>query len=363
MKKRIKKKYCFENFISINIILYIRKIYIKLMYKIIVPYDTQGFLQDAKVLQLGFPDSEIHMAALEMPFTPVNIFIDRVKYIENLNTAVINILSANQEVTLTSKHYKWQIPFMRRIDYVLTKTNYGTKIMTQLRKKYKLEFEIYYIGHTTLFPIKSIHRRDYQHILHLAGAHEFKNTDTIIKCWLAQPDLPPVIIGCYDNCLKNSLDKYLTAEEYQMALHHPNIQIITKKLSFDDIVIMKYYHAIQLCPSITEGYGHYINEARITKSLVITTNLPPMNEFIDDTSGILINCDRIESKDNGNELCLISIDELANVVRRVMQMTPDEIDKMGLNAFHRYQHDTDFYLQESHKIDKIILNQAKFLGW
>lgn len=327
------------------------------MYKIIIPFETQGFISDAKVLKCGFPDSKIYLSTKQMDLSEANIFIDRIQYIDNLNTAKINILSVNQEIVLTSKHYKWQIPYMKKLDYVFTKTKYGTYLMAKMKKKFNLKFKIYYIGHTTIFPIKNIHRRDYSSILHLAGAHEFKNTDTIIKCWLKYTDLPLIIIGCYDNCIKNSLKKYLTAPEYDEINRRTNIKFINKNIAFDDIVIMKYYYAIHLCPSITEGYGHYINEARITKSLVITSDLPPMNEFIDNKSGVLIKCDRIEEKDNGNELCLFDVDTLANVIRRIMLFTSEQINHYGQNAFNKYILDTKFFKQRATKVNKIIKNK------
>ena len=67
------------------------------MYKIIMPFDTQGFLLDANVLKLGFKDSKIYISGDVLPKSYVNIFIDRGFDIKQMDSAEINILSANQE--------------------------------------------------------------------------------------------------------------------------------------------------------------------------------------------------------------------------------------------------------------------------
>ncbi|KAJ0389488.1 hypothetical protein P43SY_010352 [Pythium insidiosum] len=43
-----------------------------------------------------------------------------------------------------------------------------------------------------------------------------------------------------------------------------------------------------LCASTMEGYGHYINQARAAGGLIISTDVPPMNELVTPTSGVLI---------------------------------------------------------------------------
>jgi glycosyltransferase involved in cell wall biosynthesis len=37
---------------------------------------------------------------------------------------------------------------------------------------------------------------------------------------------------------------------------------------------------VHICPSQSEGWGHTINEARAVGALVLTTDYPPMNEFV-----------------------------------------------------------------------------------
>lgn len=330
------------------------------MYKIIIPFETQGFILDANVLHKYFPDSKIYISTTELQNSNVNIFIDRVIHNSLLNTAKINIIVANQEVMLTSKHYEWEIKFMKRVDYVLCRTHYGKKIMKKLKDKYSLKYKIFNLGFTTLFPIRSvngINKRDFTTILHLAGAHEFKNTDAVIKCWLKYENLPPIIISCYDNCIKNGLQKYLTPDEFNKAKNHKNIKLITHKMDYEEIVNMKYHYAIHLCPSITEGYGHYINESRITKSVIITSDLPPMNEFINNNSGFLVECGTIMHKDNNNAICIMSEINLKNIVDTVINTNQNDLIQLGENAYKNYSTDKHIFKANAKYFNKKILSE------
>lgn len=319
------------------------------MYKIIIPNDSYGFYMDAKIMNTVFNNSKIYNTNDKMPSTEYNIFIDHVHNVNNLTTAKINILLANHEILLVEKHKDWQLKFMKDISYIFVKTHYGEKIMDLLQKKYKLKCKIIFIGFTTIFPLSQhINKRDYSIILHLAGAHRWKNTDAIIKCWLNNSDFPNIIIGCYDDCLDNGLYKYLTKDELANIKNHKNITFYNKKMEFDDIVKLKYQYAIHLCPSIREGYGHIINEGRITKSLIITSNLPPMNELIDSTCGILIECDDIIKQDNYSEICIINEKTIENTMRNIiMKLTKEEIIQYGEKAYNKYLSDSKIFFDNT----------------
>ena len=44
---------------------------------------------------------------------------------------------------------------------------------------------------------------------------------------------------------------------------------------------------LAVCPSMAEGFGHYINEARLSQVNVLTLNAPCMNELITDKSQLI----------------------------------------------------------------------------
>jgi len=46
--------------------------------------------------------------------------------------------------------------------------------------------------------------------------------------------------------------------------------------------------AVHVCPSMVEGWGHYIDEGRRTGAVVITLDAAPMNELIDASCGVLV---------------------------------------------------------------------------
>jgi len=58
-------------------------------------------------------------------------------------------------------------------------------------------------------------------------------------------------------------------------------------------------HLGRLCTSVHEGYGHYINQARASSAVIVTTDVPPMNELLSRASSVLIPATR---RKNGDQL-------------------------------------------------------------
>jgi glycosyltransferase involved in cell wall biosynthesis len=70
-----------------------------------------------------------------------------------------------------------------------------------------------------------------------------------------------------------------------------NVLLTRRWLSPNEHAQLMSAAAVHLCPSLVEGFGHTINQARALGGLIVTTNAQPMNELIDTSCGILVPID------------------------------------------------------------------------
>lgn len=106
--------------------------------------------------------------------------------------------------------------------------------------------------------------------LHLRGHSEFKNTKAVIDTWTRDPSLPeltiisnvPLDVPPHIRLLRRVSDMQLQEEMNNATFH--------------------------ICPSRSEGWGHYLSEALSVGALVIATDASPMNEHVSRDWGILI---------------------------------------------------------------------------
>ena len=106
--------------------------------------------------------------------------------------------------------------------------------------------------------------------LHVKGQSPLKNTDAVLAAWDMAPDLPP-----------------LTVVSKLPIKPRPNVCYLPQ-LGQADLRREMNAAAVHICPSSTEGWGHYITEAMSVMATIVTTDGPPMNEHLDRTCGILV---------------------------------------------------------------------------
>ncbi|EDX76778.1 glycosyl transferase, group 1 family protein [Coleofasciculus chthonoplastes PCC 7420] len=264
-----------------------------------------------------------------LPKTPIydiNLFLEHVVP-PLFPCAKLNCLITNQE-------WFWQewLPDLPHFDYILCKTRFAQRIFN------KLGCRTEFISFTSFDRLDETQTKRYDKFFHLAGKSPQKGTNAILGIWQRNPGLPDLTIR------RNwqELDRIGAA----------NIEYITEHL--DDIVLRNYQnsHGIHLCPSEAEGFGHGIVEAMSCRSVILTTNAPPMNELITPDRGILVDCNKAQVQGVGINY-YVDRQALEQTIHQVLGTDDGTKKEWGDNARAWYE-DNDVFFR--HRIVDVINN-------
>ena len=160
-------------------------------------------------------------------------------------------------------------------------------------------------------------------LLHIEGKSMLKNTDCLISAYQLNKGLPP----CYAISSRNT-GKHNGLEFFE-------------RLQYNKLKVLLNACLIHICPSMYEGFGHYINEARSTGAVILTTDRPPMNEFITDKR-FLVEGQRARVH-NLVPLFKVNPIDLSNKIQAVFNMDFEELRQIGIENRKKYlQLDTFF---------------------
>lgn len=274
---------------------------------------------------------------------------------------------------LNSKHY-WMA------DVVLCKTAICARY---LKKWYRQEgnpkgTKVLYTRHTssdvalavrtllaggrvdTASAMPRMHPKNFSQVefLHTPGTSIQKGTSWIFDCWLSRPDFPPVHVVIAEELYRS----YFEPRYGRYLEQSRNIRVTVGKLDSLQFGQMIAEAEFFLCPSVQEGYGHYINQARASGGVIITTDVAPMNELITPDSGVLIrsktrgqreqflggnsptehalrNVDGFVAMSNGKEVC-------KSVEHVLTSMSVAHRAALAAKAHQQYLFDTIFFAQK-----------------
>lgn len=159
--------------------------------------------------------------------------------------------------------------------------------------------------------------KDYSACIHLSGRSALKGTDTLLKVWQRHPEWPTLTV--------------ITRHSHWERYSTPNIKIVTEYLNINRLKTLMNRAGIHVCPSETEGFGHYINEALSTQAVVITTDAPPMNELVLEEFGILAACNERTPAGYG-ERFHVDPESLEKSISKALAMSAQEKACMGNRA-------------------------------
>ena len=110
---------------------------------------------------------------------------------------------------------------------------------------------------------------------HLAGRSGTKNTEALLALWRKHPRWPRLTVV---------QDRHMA----QAGLAAPNIDHRVGHLPDDELRRLQNSHRFHLCPSQTEGFGHYLVEALSVGAVTLTLDAAPMNELVTPERGVLV---------------------------------------------------------------------------
>ena len=159
-------------------------------------------------------------------------------------------------------------PWLSRLDGVLAKTRHAERIFR------KLGCTVHWVGFCSEDRLDRAVPREAR-FFHLAGRSKNKGTKSLLGLWRRHPEWP-----------------LLTVVQNRRGIEPiRGVANIRHRVEYLDDAALKRLqnaHRFHLCPSETEGYGHYLAEAMSVGAVTITTDAEPMNELLQPQRGLLV---------------------------------------------------------------------------
>lgn len=235
----------------------------------------------------------------ELTDADINIFLAQFN-LDYFPKAKLNWLLANPDF------YVAKIKELKQFDLILCKTEESLRIFQSLGQP------CYYLGFTSKDCYQSHFSKDYSKFIHVAGKSVMKGTEEVYSAWIKHPELTKLTL------IKRRGPQMMSVK---------NIKLITRRVSENYLLKLQNRSGIHICPSKTEGFGHYIMEAMSAGCVVVTTDAPPMNEFIKDKRCLA----GYSHTDQHNLSTIYIVDEekLVNTVKALQLLSIKELEEIG----------------------------------
>ncbi|HJP97309.1 MAG TPA: glycosyltransferase [Rhodanobacteraceae bacterium] len=235
----------------------------------------------------------------------VNLMLERIRP-EYLATARRNVLLPHPE-WFDERDREW----LPRLDGVFALTRHAVPIFERLGMR------VDYTGFTSEDRLDRAVPRE-RAFFHLAGRSANKGTDTLLSLWRRHPEWPRLTV--------------LQSPRVERPLvFAPNVAHRVDYISDEELRRIQNAHRFHLCPSETEGFGHYLVEAMGVGAVVMTLDAPPMNEMVTPERGALVPFSRTGTQSLATTYFY---DEAAmeSVIERLLASPDVELDAMGAAA-------------------------------
>lgn len=192
----------------------------------------------------------------------VNLMLERVRP-EYLATARCNVLMPHPE-WFDERDRAW----LPRLDRAFVLTHHAKPVFEALGMR------VDYTGFTSEDRLDAPVPRE-RAFFHLAGRSSNKGTDTLLAAWHRHPEWPRLTV-------------LQSPRVARTVVRAPNVEHRVDYIPDAELKRIQNAHRFHLCPSETEGFGHYLVEAMGVGAVTATLDAPPMNEMVTPERGALI---------------------------------------------------------------------------
>lgn len=218
----------------------------------------------------------------------------------------VHFLIPNQE-----RFPQRQVRRLKRVDHILCKSRHAREVFAGLHGSVR------FIGFASPDRLLAGQMPDYTRFFHLAGRSTLKNTALILELWARHPEWPELTLVQHPDNAPASVP--------------PNVRLLSRYLPDRELRELQNACGIHLCPSLSEGWGHYIVEAMSCRAVTLTTDGPPMNELVQAERGILIPAHRDEPRHLGRNF-YVDPPALETAIARLIEMDGQEKLLLGKAA-------------------------------
>jgi len=272
-----------------------------------------GFVKDVIILEEELSLLEI---AVEKQFLPEMVqseehaIVDVQIFIQEFDERLLPFGKKNY--LIPNPEWCWDTTeSLQKVDLILARTKEVERIYTDVG------LPVYYLGFTGVDQLMEGTPKNFCEYFHLKGFSPHKSAHEIVAAWTQ--GFP-----------------HLTVVD-----HWPNYKKVAKQITIladyitdQEMKWLQNKSGVHLCPSQTEGFGHYMAEAMSVGSVVITTDAPPMNEFITDKR-FLIPYNHT-SKHGWATVYVLSPKDIRKKIHAVQQIPFQELKKIGEDNRARY---------------------------
>ncbi|TDH66840.1 hypothetical protein CCR75_004837 [Bremia lactucae] len=234
---------------------------------------------------------------------------------------------------------------------------------------------VFYTKHTSLHPGVFVRKRLGEHVVaekdfsnikffHIAGTSTAKGTRDVLDCWSSIPNLPPLEVYIARNTFYELFQaSYKLTSRYSQSPVNVHLETLDR-MNFSKLIADASF---VLNPSCGEGYGHTNNQARAAGAIIITSDIPPMNEMVlANETGVLISVRRekhpmvvLGGKYSGlhglkNAKGLVGFfqgSDVCEAVHRLIRVTsPGDRAEMSLIARRNYHADTKYFAKSMQNV-------------